>query len=131
MGLFSPYPYFFGVTMSKKKYKGKIGFVLDKDLKISRDPYKGHYVYIREDNGSKLKVNIITSLEDKKHNLNESRINKVKKGLLYPIPIKDINLPRWSAFNLSSITIPKNKLKGLGEKEVKRRHKFFVGKYSK
>lgn len=116
--------------MSKKKYKGKIGFVLDKDLGIKNSD-RGHYVYVREDNGNKLKVNIITSLEDKKHNLNESRIKKVKKGLLYPIPIKDINLPRWSAFNLSSITIFKNKLKDLGEKQVKRKHKFFVGKYSK
>ncbi len=131
MGLFSPYPYFFGVTMSKKKYKGKIGFVLDKDLKISRDPYKGHYVYIREDNGSKLKVNIITSLEDKNHCLNETKINKVKKGYLYPIPFKDADFPRWSAFDLTTKIISKNKILDIGKNKVKRKHKFFVGKFSK
>lgn len=130
MGLYSPYPYFFGVTMSKKKYKGKIGYVKDIDLGI-KNSRNGHYVYVREENDNKLKVNIITSLEDRKHKLNEDKILKVKKGLLYPIPFKDANFNRWSAFDLTSKNIDKFKILQIGKRNVKRRHKFFVGKYSK
>lgn len=130
MGFISPYPYFYGDNMSKKKYKGKIGYVFDKDLGIKNSD-RGHYVYIREDNGSKLKVNLITSLEDKKHRLNETKINKVKKGYLYPIPFKDADFPRWSAFDLTTKIISKNKVNDIGRKKIKRKHKLFVGKFSK
>ena len=116
--------------MSKNKYKGKIGFVFDKDLGINNSD-RGHYVYVREDNGDILKINIITSLEDKCHKLNESRINKIKKGYLYPIPVKDTNLPRWSAFDLTTKTINKNKICDIDRKKVKSKHKWFVGKFSK
>lgn len=116
--------------MSKNKYKGKIGFVFDKDLGV-KNSKNGHYVYIREENGNKVIVNIITSLEDRKHNLNEDKILKVKKGYLYPIPFNDSSFKRWSAFDLSSKTISKNKILDIGKNKVKRKHKLFVGKFSK
>ena len=130
MGFISPYPYFYGDNMSKKKYKGKIGYVKDIDLGIKNSD-RGHYVYVREDNGNKLKINIITSLEDENHVFNKNRIKKIKKGLLYPIPFKDANFNRWSAFDLTTKNIDKSKILQIGKRKVKRRHKIFVGKFSK
>lgn len=120
-----------------KKIKGKIGFCDNKTLGIYGSNGKplqgGHYVYIREVNGKKCNVNVITSLEDKKCQYDLHKIEKVKKGFLYPIPKKDCNLPRWSAINLSGNIkeINCSKIKRIGSVKMKTRHKFFVGKFSK
>ena len=89
-------------------------------------------MYIRKVHGNKCDVNLVTSLTEPTGELIENKIKKVKKGYLYPIPYKDANFSRWSAFDLSIIkNVDVSKVVSIGEKSVKRRHKFFVGKFSK
>ena len=125
------------MSRQKKQYVGKIGYcdnatlgIKDKDGKIIKG---GHYVYIRELSGSKCNVNIVTSLEDKKGSLNTAKIGKVKRGMLYPVPKPDVDFKQWSAINLDGNIncVPVSKIKNIGAIKMKRRHKFFVGKYTK
>lgn len=90
-------------------------------------------MYIREKNGDKCNINVITSLEDKNGNFNNFKLGKVKRGYLYPIPKNDIDLPRWSAVNLDGNIndIKVSDIKNVGSKKIKTRHKFFVGKFTK
>ena len=115
------------------KWNGKIGYAINKDLGIKKKPYEGHYVYIRKDNGKTVDVNVITSLETSDRKIIPERIAKVRKGYLYPIPYYDANLPRWSAIMLNSNTnnIDKGKIKSLDSIKIKRRHKWFVGRFGK
>lgn len=121
----------------KKTNVGKIGYCDNKTLGIKGADGKilngGHYVYIREVNGGKCNVNVITSLEDKYGNFNNFKLGKVKRGYLYPIPKNDIDLPRWSAVNLDGNIndIKVSDIKNIGSKKIKTRHKFFVGKFTK
>ncbi len=121
----------------KKTNVGKIGYCDNKTLGIKGADGKlldgGHYVYIREVNGGKCNVNVITSLEDKYGNFNNFKLGKVKRGYLYPIPKNDIDLPRWSAINLDGNinNVKVSDIKNIGSKKIKSRHKFFVGKYTK
>ena len=121
----------------KKTNVGKIGYCDNKTLGIKGADGKilngGHYVYIREVNGGKCNVNVITSLEDKYGNFNNFKLGKVKRGYLYPIPKNDIDLPRWSAVNLDGNinNVKVSDIKNIGSKKIKSRHKFFVGKFTK
>ena len=112
----------------KKRYVGKIGYCDNADLGISLSG--GHYVYIRKYNGSTCDVNVVTSLEDK--GFNSNKLNKVKQGYLYAIPKNDTNFSKWSAINLTSIKgVETSKIKTIGIKRIKTRHKWFVGKFYK
>ncbi len=115
------------------KWNGKIGYATNKDLGIDVKPDEGHYVYIRKDNGKTVDVNVITSLETSNKTIIPERIGKVRRGWLYPIPYHDANFPRWSAIVLNSHTnnIDKKKIKLVGLKKIKRRHKWFVGRFGK
>ncbi len=123
--------------INNKKIVGKIGYCDNAVLGI-RDKYGktlrgGHYVYIREvENNKKCNVNIITSLEDKDANFKIQKLNKVKRGLLYPIPKKDADFSQWSAINLDGNIngIDISKIKDIGRIQMKNRHKFFVGKFT-
>ncbi len=147
-----------GTTIKKKQVVGKIGYcdnatlgIKDKDGK----PIKGgHYVYIREMNGTtKCNVNVVTSLEsyvyvyDRKTkrkvrvldrtgkpvtSYDGDKLNKVKNGRLYPVPKVDAGFPLWSALNLDNNIngVKVSDIKDIGKVKMKRRHKFFVGKYS-
>lgn len=104
----------------KKSLVGKIGYVDNKVLGfVGKDgkPLKGgHYVYIRETDGARCNVNVITSLEqlqrDQRGRIVKDRygepltefvpwkIEKVKRGYLYPVPKKDSDFSLWSAINL-------------------------------
>lgn len=125
--------------MSKRKNKivGKIGFCDNKTLGIKNadgSPLEGgHYVYIREVKKNKCKVNVVTSLEDKKHRLNQRKLYKVKHGFVYPIPKKDANFNRWSAIDLSGNIkdIPQKDIKQIGNRSIKRRHKTFINRFTK
>ncbi len=125
------------MAKKKKQLVGKIGFCYNTDLGINDiygKPLKGgHYVYIRQLNGNRCDVNIITSLEDEKGKLLPKKINKVKRGLLYAIPTSDTNFERWSAINLDGNVknVKLSKIKSIGVKSVRKRHKFFVGKFTK
>lgn len=119
------------------KIKGKIGYCENKDLGLTNrngTPLSGgHYVYIRKVNGNRCDVNVITSLEDRNGNFDYKKLHKVRKGFLYPIPKRDANFNQWSAINLdnnvSSVNV--SKVKSIGTKSIKKRHKFFVGKFGK
>ncbi len=125
--------------MSKKKKQlvGEIGYCDNKILGFKDEKGRiisgGHYVYIREVNGSKCNVNIITSLEDKRHYYDLHKIGKVKKGQLYALPKDDTNFSRWSAINLDGNIndIKISDIHNIGYKKIKSRHKFFVGKFTK
>lgn len=125
------------MSNKKKQYVGKIGYCDNRTLGIKGADGKplsgGHYVYIREKNGDKCNINVITSLEDKNGNFNNFKLGKVKRGYLYPIPKNDIDLPRWSAVNLDGNIndIKVSDIKNVGSKKIKTRHKFFVGKFTK
>lgn len=121
----------------KKDYVDKIGYCDNKSLGLTDKDGKplkgGHYVYIREMNGNKCDVNVITSLEDKNEWYQMEKIHKVKRGMLYPIPKEDATFPRWSAVNLDGNIndVRVSDIKDIGKKQIKSRHKFYVGKYTK
>lgn len=142
------------MSRQKKTYVGKIGYCDNKVLGITDkkgNPLKGgHYVYIREMQGAtNCNVNVITSLErvrrdaqgkplkDRYGNVitdyTEHKIDKVKKGYLYPLPKRDSNFTEWSAINLDGNinNVPLNKIANIGSRSIKKRHKFIVGKYTK
>ena len=120
-----------------KKIKGKIGFCDNATLgkkDLNGNPLNGgHYVYIREINGNKCNVNVITSLEYANGNYNAKKLRKVRDGKIYAIPKSDANFSRWSAINLDGNikNVNISKIKNIGSKKIKRRHKFFVGKFTK
>lgn len=141
------------MSRTKKSLVGKIGYVDNKVLGlIGKDgkPLKGgHYVYIRETDGSRCNVNVITSLERTRKYRDGSivkdrfgepiadytlpKIEKVKKGYLYPIPKKDGNFTEWSAINLDGNIngIKIADIRYIGRKKIRTRHKWFVGKFTK
>lgn len=145
-------------TVKKKEVVGKIGYCDNATLGItdkSGKPIKGgHYVYIREMNGTtKCNVNVVTSLEsyvyvyDKKTKrkvkvldrtgkpvttYDGDKLDKAKSGRLYPVPKVDAGFPLWSALNLDNNIngVKVSDIKDIGKVKMKRRHRFFVGKYS-
>lgn len=142
------------MSRQKKNYVGKIGFCDNEKLGLTDkygNPMKGgHYVYIREMKGaSKCNVNVITSLErvrrgkdgkplkDRYGNpiadYTAPKIDKVKRGYLYPIPKSDSNFTEWSAINLDGNIkgVKISDIQNIGYRKMKRRHKWFVGKYTK
>lgn len=125
------------MSRHKKTYVGKIGFCDNSVLGLTGADGKilkgGHYIYIREVNGGKCNVNVITSLEDKKGQVYDKKLYKVKKGYLYPIPTRDTNFVQWSAVNLDGNinNVPLSKINNIGYRSMKTRHKFMVGKFTK
>lgn len=141
------------MSRNKKQYVGKIGYCDNAALGIKDvrgKPLKGgHYVYIREVRGDRCNVNVITSLETVQRNRRgfvikdrygepltdfvPLKLEKVKRGYLYPIPKKDADFPLWSAINLDGNIngVKIADIKNIGSKSMKRRHKFFVGKFTK
>ena len=125
------------MSNKKKQYVGKIGYCDNRTLGIKGADGKplngGHYVYIREKNGDKCNINVITSLEYQNGNYNAKKIRKVRDGKIYAIPKSDADFSRWSAINLDGNMndIPISRIHNIGEKKIKSRHKFFVGKFTK
>ncbi len=117
--------------MPYSKYKSKIGYCDNKDLPTMRDLKGGHYVYIRKvyKNGT-CDVNIVTSLEDKDKTINHRRIQNVRRGNTYPIPLYDSNFTRWSGINKKPVkNVKMSNIKDVGKKRIKKRHNFFIGKF--
>ena len=125
------------MSKHKKDNIGKIGYCDNATLGIKGADGKplrgGHYVYIREMNGNKCNVNVITSLENKNEFFQIEKLKKVKRGMLYPIPKDDANFRQWSAVNLDGNinNVPLDKIANIGSRSMKTRHKFIVGKYTK
>ena len=125
------------MSNKKKQYVGKIGYCDNRTLGIKGADGKplsgGHYVYIREKNGDKCNINVITSLEDKNNRYKYDKLSKVKRGYLYPIPKNEADFTQWSAINLDGNikNILISRIHSIGEKKIKSRHKFFVGKFTR
>lgn len=125
------------MSNKKKQYVGKIGYCDNRTLGIKGADGKplngGHYVYIREKNSDKCNINVITSLEDKNNRYKFDKLSKVKRGYLYPIPKNEADFTQWSAINLDGNikNIPISRIHSIGEKKIKSRHKFFVGKFTR
>lgn len=125
------------MSKQKKKYVGKIGYCKNSVLGITGADGKpligGHYVYIREMNGNKCNVNIITSLEDKRGYYDFDKLDKARKGYLYPLPKTDAGFYRWSAINLdgNKNNVHLKDVQDIGKIKIKHRHKWFVGKFTK
>ena len=119
----------------KKEVVGKVGYCDNRVLGIKNrnGTYSGgHYVYIRAYKNGKCNVNVITSLENSK-GFDLHKIEKAKRGLLYPIPKNDSNFSQWSAINLDGNIKPVNlrDIQDIGKKSFKKRHRFFVGRFTK
>ena len=119
--------------MSNKKRKrskhiGKIGWCDKQTLGLS----KGHYVFIRRVNNGKCDVNTFTSLVRDNGNLKIDKINHVKFGNIYPIPLKDISLTKFSGVDRRVIrNIPLNKIEDIDRYKLNRRHHNYIQKYVK
>ena len=116
-----------------KNVKGKIAYCDNKNLKGLEHLPGGHYVYIRDvDKNGKCNVNVVTSLESAHNQYNNNKLKHVRKGNVYPIPVYDSNFSKWSGITKTPITnVDINSLKSIGVKDIKRRHKFYIGKFCK
>lgn len=126
----------------KKSYVGKIGYCDNKNLGIKAKS-QGHYVYIRKVYGKKCDVNIITSLE--RYNMPDPRKDKTainalsdkklfyaRLGSTYPIPFNDSNFSKWSGIKKDVIKgVNLADIQDVGKKYIKKRHRFFIGKFMK
>lgn len=126
------------MSKRKKQLVGKIGYCDNRTLGIKDERGKplrgGHYVYIREMHGAnRCNVNVITSLENKSGYYDFDKLGKVKRGYLYPVPKADANFARWSAVNLDGNIkgVKITDIQNIGLKSMKRRHRWFVGKFHK
>ena len=111
-----------------KGIKGKIGYCDQKDL-----PFKartGHYVYIRkyDKKTGMCTVSTCTSLEDSKKKFRPNKMDAIKSGNLYPIPLKDSNFSKWTGVNRNTVGVPLGKIQNIGSKSFKNRHHFIIGK---
>ena len=115
----------------KNKLKGKIGYCDNKDLGINKKG--GHYVFINSINkNGTCDVNVMTSLEDGRANVDLRKIKHVRKGNTYPIPFYDANFKLWTGVNKTPIrNVQIDKISNIGKKKIKRRHLFFIGKFLK
>ena len=117
-----------------KKYVNKIAFIKNENLPGLKTLPGGHYVIIKniDFKNKKCDVNIVTSLEDRNRNFNEKRLNKVRRGFLYSIPVDDASFNRWSAINLDTVKgIDLNHIQLNHKIKIKRKHYYFYKKFSK
>ncbi len=73
-----------------------------------------------------------TSIERENGTFNYNKINQIKNGNIYPIPKKDLTLPRFSGIDkrvIKDISIDDIKYKG--QNTIKGRHKHYINKYMK
>ena len=72
-------------------------------------------------------------MEDKRERYDFDKLQKAKRGMLYPVPKSDAGFPRWSAINLDGNVngVSLSKIKDIGRIKIKDRHRWFVGKFTK
>ena len=115
--------------MKKKKVNkliGKVGWCSGKTLGLE----KGHYVFIRRVYGNKCSVNTFTSIKRPDGRYKWSKVKLIEEGRLYPIPIQDSTLSRFSGIHKNAITnVPLSKIQGIGNNRLKRRHHHYIQKH--
>lgn len=113
-----------------KSISGQVGYCENRYLKGLEKIPGGHYVYITRNNkDGTCEVNVITSLENRNKTLNSNRINNVKKGYVYPIPISDANFNQWSGVGNNPKIVKVKDIQNIGIKKIKDKHKFYLGKF--
>lgn len=115
---------------SKRKsnrYVGKVAWCNGNALNLNY----GHYVFVRRVKGNKCAVNTFTSLKNNSGSLKVLKFDKVAKGDIYPIPTKDLSLPRFSGIYKGAKVVSLSELKGVGYHKLKRRHHHYIQKYMK
>jgi len=59
-------------------------------------------------------------------------MSDIESGKIYPVPVKDVSLPRFSGVHKNTITnIPICKIKNIDRYRLKRRRHRFIQKYVK
>ena len=115
---------------SKRKsnrYIGKVAWCDGNVLNLSN----GHYVFVRSVQGNKCSVNTFTSLKNNSGSFKVPKFDKVVKGEIYPIPLKDLTLPRFSGIHKGAKKVSLLDLKGVGKHRLKQRHHHYIRKYMK
>lgn len=107
---------------------GKVGWCDGKTLGLST----GHYVFIRRVYGNKCSVNTFTSIGVVSGGYKINKVQKIETGVIYPIPKKDLSLPRFSGVHKNVITnVPISQIRDVGLHTLKRRHHHYIQKYQK
>ena len=105
---------------------GKVGWCSGETLGLKQ----GHYVFIRRVYGDKCSVNTFTSIENNKGKLKFYKVQEIANGRLYPVPQKDVTLPRFSGVHKNVITnVPVKEIEVLKDQQLKRRHHHYIQKY--
>lgn len=108
--------------------EGKIGWCDGNTLNLST----GHYVFVRRVYGNKCSVNTFTSLKHANGGYKVSKFQDIESGKIYPIPTKDVTLPRFGGVHKNTITnVPVSSVKRVGRYSLKRRHHRYIRKYMK
>jgi len=113
--------------LKKNNLIGKIGYALNINLPGLENKPGGHYVFIKNIKDDKCSVYTIVSLKDSKGEFIRKKFNELEKGLLVPIAREDINLPRYSAFDMR--TIENVDIKNISLNcsiRLKNKHKFYM-----
>ncbi len=93
----------------------------------------GHYVFVRKKNkNGSYSVSTFTSLDDKGV-FKDNQLIQVRKGNIYPIPVKDANFSNWTGLNRNSIVVSKHAFdkknsKSKSNRKVKRKHYYMFKK---
>lgn len=112
----------------KNKHIGKIGWCDGSVLGLS----KGHYVYIRNVKNGKCEVNTFTSLERNNGNFKIDKINQVRKGNIFAVSKRDLNLPKFSGLDSRVIkNISIHDIKDKGRYRIKARYRDYIKQFVK
>lgn len=116
-------------------YRGKIGVCKNKDLGFKKNLDGVHYVYIRQVNkDGTCDVNTFTqlTLHENPKLYDFKKMEEVKRGNTYVIPLKDCTLSQFSGVNHSVVhNVKLSKIKDIGKQKIKKRHHFFINKFMK
>lgn len=119
------------MNQNKRKphpYEGKIGWCDGKTLGLNT----GHYVFVRRVYGDKCSVNTFTSLKKRNGKYKATKFLDIESGKIYPVPTKDVTLPRFSGVHKNSITnVPISAIQDIDRYTLKRRHHGYIRRYMK
>ena len=107
----------------QSRHVGKIGWCDGRTLGLP----VGHFVFIRKVKNGKCEVNTFTSLERNNGSFKLDKIDHVKKGNIYPLSKRDVNLPKFSGVDSRVIkNISIHDIKYKGRYRVKKRHHDYI-----
>lgn len=91
-----------------------------------------HYVFIRSFNNGFCDVNTFSSIEDQQGLIEVPKVFMMKSGRLYPIPVPDCTLPRFSAVDKRVVRgVPLSKISSVGKWKIDPKHIPYIVTYMK